>query len=167
MILTPNVLSVLRGFLIFFFLIDSVICRCIAIFLAMLTDTLDGYLARRWNMTSWLGAVLDPFTDKLFVLFAVGIFINEGRLDVLQALSFFSRDFAIVVFGIYLTVKSTWSNFQFQSIIAGKMMTIVQFCVLLSLTLGWTIPPYIFVCFILLGIMAFAELYVIERRTAS
>jgi CDP-diacylglycerol--glycerol-3-phosphate 3-phosphatidyltransferase len=34
---------------------------------ALATDWLDGYLARRWNQTSAFGAFLDPVADKLIV----------------------------------------------------------------------------------------------------
>ena len=40
----------------------------VAIFAVMaVTDKLDGYLARRLNQTSKLGAILDPIADKLLV----------------------------------------------------------------------------------------------------
>ena len=40
--------------------------------LAAATDWLDGYLARKWGVTSVFGRVVDPFCDKILVL---GIFI--------------------------------------------------------------------------------------------
>ncbi|MCW5777150.1 MAG: CDP-diacylglycerol--glycerol-3-phosphate 3-phosphatidyltransferase [Phycisphaeraceae bacterium] len=40
-----------------------------AIFIiAALTDTLDGYLARRWHVISRFGRVMDPFADKVLIL---------------------------------------------------------------------------------------------------
>ena len=70
MIITfSNFLSILRGPLALFFIIDNAFYRCLAIVLAMATDSLDGYLARRFQMTSQIGAFLDPLMDKFFVFF--------------------------------------------------------------------------------------------------
>ena len=35
--------------------------------LAMFTDFLDGYLARRWNIESTFGRIADPFVDKIVI----------------------------------------------------------------------------------------------------
>lgn len=167
MIFTPsNFLSLLRAPLALLFLFDNVCCRSIAILLAMVTDNLDGYLARRYRTTSQFGAVLDPLMDKFFVFFAVSMLILEERLQIWQALALISRDFAILLFSLYLAIRGTWSDFQVRSIWSGKITTTLQFFVLLGLTFQLTIPFYIFWCFVVLGVLALCELYFIERQIA-
>jgi cardiolipin synthase len=48
---------------------------------ASLTDVLDGYIARKYNMITKLGRVLDPLADKLMSFCVlICIIINEPRL---------------------------------------------------------------------------------------
>ena len=53
----------------------------IAFAAASITDFFDGWLARRFNATSLLGAVLDPIADKVLVCAAVVGLIAIGRLE--------------------------------------------------------------------------------------
>lgn len=161
---SSNLLSFSRGPLALLFIIDSPFYRTLAIILAMLTDCLDGYLARRYRLTSQFGAFLDPLMDKFFVLFIVGIFIHESKLQVWQAISLMSRDFAVIIFGIYLACKGAWSSFRFRSIWAGKITTTLQFFVLLGLIFSYSILPFVFIIFIVLGMLALIELYFIEKN---
>jgi CDP-diacylglycerol--glycerol-3-phosphate 3-phosphatidyltransferase len=45
--------------------------------LAAVTDWLDGYLARRWNQSTALGAFLDPVADKLMVSVALVMLVES------------------------------------------------------------------------------------------
>ncbi len=63
-----NVLSLSRALFAFAFLQENAMIRVLAIALAMLSDFLDGYLARRQKTASQFGAILDPIMDKIFRL---------------------------------------------------------------------------------------------------
>jgi len=100
--------------------------RLAAIILAMLTDCLDGYCARRYKMMSRLGTFMDPFADKFFVFTALAVLISEQRLLPWEALSMLCRDFSVFIFGCYLAWKGVLGQYQFRAIWCGKVTTPLQ-----------------------------------------
>ena len=57
---------------------------------AGVSDALDGFLARKWNQTSKMGAFLDPVADKLLVSMTLLIVVSNPliRQDVLSPILF-------------------------------------------------------------------------------
>ena len=64
---------------------------------AAITDAFDGYLARRMNLTSRLGAFLDPVADKLIVAVALVLLVSKDThlVVVLTAVVIIGREIAI------------------------------------------------------------------------
>lgn len=72
----PNIITISRLILsVFLFALISLwqgdgcgIAAAILFAIAVFTDALDGYLARKYNLITQLGRILDPFADKVIVL---------------------------------------------------------------------------------------------------
>ncbi len=65
----PNILSFVRiafiPFIIWSYLAGNEILSAVLIAISLLTDMLDGFIARKFNMVTPLGKALDPIADKL------------------------------------------------------------------------------------------------------
>ncbi len=61
-----------------------------------LTDTVDGYLARKHGPTV-LGSLLDPVADKIFIVVCYGCFADRGGISWVLAAAIFSRELLVTV----------------------------------------------------------------------
>jgi CDP-diacylglycerol---glycerol-3-phosphate 3-phosphatidyltransferase len=159
----PNCLSLARIPLAFVFFSADPIYRAAAILIALITDGLDGFFARRYNQVTRLGTLLDPFTDKFFVFFVLATFIHEQRLSWMEAALFICRDFSVVLYGCYLAIRGRLLNYKFRAIWCGKTTTVLQLVALLGMTYQVQFPPYFFGLFAALGISALIELYFTDK----
>lgn len=63
--------------------------------LASFTDFLDGYLARSRNEVTTFGKFMDPIADKVLVMAAMLLLVQDGKLSAVAAIVFLSREFII------------------------------------------------------------------------
>jgi CDP-diacylglycerol--glycerol-3-phosphate 3-phosphatidyltransferase len=75
----------------------SNLAACVVFAAAGITDTLDGYLARKLGQITRLGAFLDPVADKLIVATALVLLVSRDHrtLVVLMAIVIIGREIAI------------------------------------------------------------------------
>ncbi len=73
------------------------LAACVVFAAAGITDTLDGYLARKLGQITRLGAFLDPVADKLIVATALVLLVSRDPrvLVVLMAVVIIGREIAI------------------------------------------------------------------------
>jgi CDP-diacylglycerol---glycerol-3-phosphate 3-phosphatidyltransferase len=158
MVTIPNILSLLRIPLALAFFQQNVAVRAVAVLLALCTDGLDGYIARHYKQTTRLGTVLDPVTDRFFVVVAVCTLYAENRLQAWQIAALFCRDLSILLFGFYLFLKGSLAEYYLRAIWCGKITTVVQLGVLLSLIANLFVPDAVYYTLIALGFLALIEL---------
>jgi cardiolipin synthase len=135
----PNILSLIRLCavplvpLVYFSSLPGANWMAAAIYLAAaLTDVLDGYLARKFNLITKLGRVLDPLADKMMafcVLVCIIIEVEDSRM-FWAGVIFFVKE---VCMGLGALVQYKKIHDVPPSNIIGKISTIYFFIVCIVL----------------------------------
>ncbi|MDL2234599.1 CDP-alcohol phosphatidyltransferase family protein [Christensenellaceae bacterium OttesenSCG-928-L17] len=105
----PNILSGLRllmvGVFVYLFRQDMYMAALGIYVLAILTDLLDGYLARRNNWISDIGKVLDPLADKLMLIAALVCFYFEKWIPLWLVAVVVGKEAVMIIGGALLYKK--------------------------------------------------------------
>ena len=148
----PNVLTAIRILLIpaivlFFYLPYSWSDMACGLMFALagITDSFDGYLARRLGQVSPLGAFLDPVADKLIVAVALVLIVSRDPAwyVTLMALVIIGREIAISALREWMAEIGARRKVAVSSM--GKFKTILQVVGLSMLLFRqdlWFIPIY-------------------------
>ncbi|NBU24270.1 MAG: CDP-diacylglycerol--glycerol-3-phosphate 3-phosphatidyltransferase [Gammaproteobacteria bacterium] len=112
---------------------------------AGITDTLDGYFARRMGQTSRLGAFLDPVADKLIVCVALVLLVSKDPrlVVVLPAVVIIGREIAISALREWMAEMGHRRKVAVSTL--GKVKTILQIVGLSMMLIRWDVwflPTY-------------------------
>ena len=133
----PNLLTVFRIFLVPVLIAAMLsswehgdLLAALIFTVASLTDALDGWIARRRDITSNFGKLVDPLADKLLVTAALVSLVSLDRLEAWVAMVIIAREFAVTGLrqlameqGGEVIAASVW----------GKLKTIMQVVMILLL----------------------------------
>lgn len=98
------------------------------------SDALDGWLARQFNWTSWLGAALDPLADKLLVAVMFIVFTLQSHIPLWVAIIVLGRD--AIIFAGAVAYRILFHDIEFIPSFVSKANTALQIFMLLFLLLG-------------------------------
>jgi len=101
--------------------------------LAAITDWLDGYLARKWQVVTVLGKFLDPLADKLIVMAALIMLIPHGRVPAWAVFLLLARE--IIITGLRSIASSEGIVIAASNL--GKYKTILQMVAIVALLLHY------------------------------
>ena len=163
----PNILTVFRIILvpIYLFLFYSTSENHLLygelFFMAGITDILDGYIARKYDQMTKLGAALDPLADKLMA-FAVLISFTSSKLIpswVLKVIGI--KEILMIIGGFILYIFK--ANTVVPANNYGKIATVSLYTAVFSVVFKapYVIKKILFIITVLLNIIAFINYLII------
>jgi cardiolipin synthase len=129
----PNLITSLRLALVpvmgYLLLAGHYAGALIVFFIAAVSDLVDGFIARRFGVTSALGAALDPIADKLSMFVATVLLAWQGLVPLWLAIAVVLRDVVIVVGA--LAYRFSIGHIELKPTLLSKLNTVIEFTVLL------------------------------------
>lgn len=145
----PNFITLIRLAALPFFLLaiaEGRFAFALGLFVAAgISDGVDGYLARRFQMNSALGAYLDPIADKLllmssYLFLAIPSYPASVKVPIWLAMLVLSRDFLMLLVALLLILTS--NKRRFPPTWLGKVTTVTLIVTLVFVLCAnvWTWP---------------------------
>jgi len=136
----PNAITVARVLMVPVFVAlaytdsDRAFVASLAVFgVASLSDFVDGYLARRWGITSPFGEWADPLADKLLVGAALVVLVDLRSFPLWVALVIAVREIVVQILRAAIVKRGG----ALPASAAGKLKTILQIGMV-----GWWLAPW-------------------------
>lgn len=134
----PNALSLFRlisPVFLYYFISHGLNWHFVFLFaIAALSDFFDGYVARKFAVTSNIGAIIDPLADKILVGATFIIFYSVEAMHFFTLLIVLARDIGILSFIAYMYIKKI--KLTFSPLYSSKVNTVIQLVFISNLAIG-------------------------------
>lgn len=135
----PNKLTLFRIFLIPIFILvmlfnvpNKFLIACIIFIIGSITDAMDGYIARKYNLVTDFGKFMDPLADKLLVISALTCMIEVGLVSSWMVIIIVARELTVSI----LRAIAAADGKVIAASGGGKLKTITQMGAIIVLLLG-------------------------------
>ncbi|HZK01627.1 MAG TPA: CDP-diacylglycerol--glycerol-3-phosphate 3-phosphatidyltransferase [Anaerovoracaceae bacterium] len=162
----PNIITALRFALIpvfvkvFFSSMEESLLYSILIFLlAGVTDVLDGYIARKYDIVTKWGQAMDPLADKLMQLSVLVCFTIKRFIPPWVIAIYGIKELLMIFGGIFLYTKKNKMVLPANSY--GKIATVVFYISILAVAFNFIYAKFLVVTAILFALHAFIQYAII------
>ena len=136
----PNKLTIGRiiavPFFVALYMLGFYIAALVIFILASLTDMLDGKIARKRNLVTNFGKIMDPLADKILVYSALALMTGDGTVPAWMLIVILAREFAIS--GMRTVAAS--EGIVIAAGMSGKIKTVLQMIAVPVLILALALP---------------------------
>ncbi len=128
----PNILTIARFVLIPFIITalinDNYLLTFIFFTVSAITDVLDGFIARKFDLISNFGKLIDPLADKSTQIAILSTLALKGIIPIWMIFIIFLKEFVMIagasfLYGKELVVSSKWY---------GKLATVLFYVAIVS-----------------------------------
>ncbi|MGM0396259.1 MAG: CDP-diacylglycerol--glycerol-3-phosphate 3-phosphatidyltransferase [Bacillota bacterium] len=167
----PNLITVFRIILIPVYLIvffsdmdNKVFVLGMIFMIAGISDVLDGYIARRFNLVSKFGSALDPFADKMMSFTVLVTFTLIGLIPVWILVPMIIKELVMIAGGILLYLKHGKAVIPANKY--GKIATFSLYAAVLSIVfnMNMTLSILLLIITVSLNLVAFYNYLKIFRK---
>lgn len=164
----PNSLTALRLILAVVFPFAPEAWRLPIFAISAFTEFADGFLSRRWEVTSDLGRTLDPIADKAFVFAVIATLFFEGAVQLWEFAVVGVRDLVVFAGAAWVYLFGDRADFdQAKPRVLGKFTTNFQFAFLLTALIWQDVPAWLTIPTAIISAAAaidYARFYLVEVR---
>lgn len=137
----PNILTTIRLFMVPLYVLVFALekgsheCAALIFLLASITDVADGYIARKYNLSTRWGQVMDPLADKCMQIAVIISLFSAGLVPAWFIILLIVKELLMICVSAFLYSKKTYVKANR----AGKINTVLMFLIMILLLLCPTV----------------------------